>query len=88
LDSRAPASSVVHLVGSSDFYDEADALTHIAARILDGPRPPTHEDKHLWVEKVLEGEHLARIDLGYPDTWFKPREWAANRRHEQQEERS
>jgi hypothetical protein len=70
------AESTVHLVGSPDFYDEVEALIPLAARILDGPRPPTDEDKHLWTEKVLEIKHLAREDLGYPDTWFKPQQLA------------
>jgi hypothetical protein len=70
------AHSTVHLVGSPDTYDEAEALIPLATRILNGLQPPMHMDKDLWTEKVLEIKHLARQDLGYPDTWFKPQQLA------------
>lgn len=70
------AESMVALVGSNDFYDEAKRLNPIANRILDGPRPPTHEAKQLWMGMVLEIRHLARMDLGYADPDFKGRLWA------------
>jgi len=84
-DLRA-AQSTVSLVGSNDFYDEAERLIDVAYSILDGPRPPTDEDKHRWMEKLTEIRHLARMDLGYADTWFKPRWWAEDLRERQEAE--
>jgi hypothetical protein len=80
------AQSTVSLVGSNDVFDEVERLSSVAARILDGPRPPTDEDKHLWATKVYEMKHHARIDLGYADMWWKPRWWAEDLRERQEYE--
>jgi hypothetical protein len=65
------AESMVHLVGSPDAYNQVELLLDIAADILSGPRPPKDEDQRDWVGAVDAIKHLARMELGYPDTLFK-----------------
>jgi hypothetical protein len=75
MEALHSAQRTIHIVGSPNFFQEADALTSIAAHILQGPRPPTDEDKQLWTRKILEIESLARHDLGYPNTWGMMMRW-------------
>lgn len=87
MEDLRSAQSRVRLVGSTDFYDETDDLTLIATRILNGLQPPMLMDKDLWTDRVLKIEHLARQDLGYPDTQYRLDEKREQRQERKQREK-
>jgi hypothetical protein len=87
MEELRSAESTVHLVGSPDFFQEAEVLIPMASGILEGPRPPADEDKKLWMGKVLEIKSLARHDLGYPDTWRMMVRWSQEYKERKEREK-